>query len=74
MWGVGGGGCGVLANEYSCVHAAQINFVDITTYGCHGAKLSFNPPSTSYILDLLVSSVLYLDIWELQDPTHALIF
>ncbi len=28
----GGGGCGVLANEYSCTHGAQINFGDLTPY------------------------------------------
>jgi hypothetical protein len=27
-----GGGCGVSANEYSCAHGAQINFVDLTPY------------------------------------------
>jgi hypothetical protein len=26
----GGGGCGVLANEYSCAYGAQINFRDLT--------------------------------------------
>jgi hypothetical protein len=28
----GGGGCGFLANEYSCAHGAQINFGDLTPY------------------------------------------
>ena len=27
-----GGGCRVSANEYSCAHGAQINFVDLTPY------------------------------------------
>jgi hypothetical protein len=27
-----GGSCGVLANEYSCAHEAQINFGDLTPY------------------------------------------
>jgi hypothetical protein len=26
------GSCGVLANEYSCEHGAQINFGDLTPY------------------------------------------
>ncbi len=30
--GKGGWGCGVSANEYSCVHGAQINFGDLTPY------------------------------------------
>ncbi len=29
---VGGGGCGVLANEYICAHGAQINTGDLTPY------------------------------------------
>jgi hypothetical protein len=29
---VGGGGCGVSANEYSCAHEAQVNFGDLTPY------------------------------------------
>jgi hypothetical protein len=28
----GGCGCGVSANEYSCAHGAQINFVDLILY------------------------------------------
>jgi hypothetical protein len=28
----GGGGCGVLANEHSCAHGAQMNFGDLTPY------------------------------------------
>ncbi len=28
----GGGGSGVLKNEYSCAHGAQINFGDLTPY------------------------------------------
>jgi hypothetical protein len=36
MRGMGGGGgcctCGVSANEFSCVHGAQINFRDLTPY------------------------------------------
>jgi hypothetical protein len=28
----GGGGCGVLANEYSSAHGAKINFGDLTPY------------------------------------------
>ncbi len=28
----GWGGCGVLDNEYSCAHGAQINFGDLTSY------------------------------------------
>jgi hypothetical protein len=45
--GGGGEGCGVSANEYSCAHEAQINFVDLTpylTYGptCHISTLNWH--------------------------------
>jgi hypothetical protein len=43
-WG-GGGGCGVLANEYSCAHGAQINFGDLTPYLTYG-YVSHMKPST----------------------------
>jgi hypothetical protein len=32
----GGGGCGVLVNEYSCAQGAQINFRDLTPYLTYG--------------------------------------
>jgi hypothetical protein len=34
--GMGGGGCGVSANEYSCAHGAQINFGDLPPYLTYG--------------------------------------
>ncbi len=40
--GVGGGGCGVSANEYSCSHGAQIIFGDLApylTFGLYGTTI-----------------------------------
>ncbi len=34
-----GKGCKDSANEYSCAHEAQINFVDLTLYLTHGPQL-----------------------------------
>jgi hypothetical protein len=43
------GSCGVLANEYSCAHGAQINFGDLTPYLTYGLDpLERNPFSELY--------------------------
>jgi len=40
----GGGCCGVLSDEYSCAHEAQINFGDLTPYLTYsGNNLLFCP-------------------------------
>ncbi len=37
----GGGSCGVLVNEYSCAHGAQINFGDLTPYLTYDCQVWF---------------------------------
>jgi hypothetical protein len=56
----GGGGCEVLANEYSCAHGAQTNFGDLTsylTYGCTQKllKIRIRAAESPWILNLLHS-------------------
>jgi hypothetical protein len=48
----GGRGCGTSANEYSCVHGAQINFGDLTpylTYAPHVPFMSYIPTCTKRV-------------------------
>jgi hypothetical protein len=45
----GGGGCGVLANEYSFAHGAQINCEDLTIYLTYALKFLWKLSQAKFI-------------------------